>query len=73
MTLLIFFSVRFDGPNKVTTFHLSSRAQPRDLRCTPAPTQRSPFRYVLPQIVILPAPYVHRMPMSRPADMPIDC
>jgi hypothetical protein len=31
---------------KVTTLHLSSRAQPRDLRCAPAPAQRSPFRSV---------------------------
>jgi len=32
---------------RVTTLHLSSRAQPRDLQCAPAPAQRSPL--VLPQ------------------------
>ena len=35
---------------------------------------RTSYKTGLGESVTLPqAPYLHRMPMSRPADMPIDC
>jgi hypothetical protein len=47
--LFLFYPSNLTAPNKSHHLHLSSRAQLRDLRCAPAPAQRSSVPLVRPQ------------------------